>query len=133
MNVADKKTHIQYWLNGAEESWKSAETLMAGSRYLMTLFCWHLAIEKLIKAHWVKDNAEDYPPRTHNLTLLHDQTQLNLPVEMQEELKVIGFWNIEGRYPDYRNKVYQSATKEYLEGKSKTVENIRKCLIEKLQ
>ena len=87
--------HIKYWVDGAEESWKSAEILIAGGRYVMALFCWHLTIEKLLKAHWVKDNAEYYPPRTHNLNLLHDQSQLHLPVEMQEDLKVINFWNIE--------------------------------------
>ena len=131
--MADKKAHIKYWLDGADESWQSAETLIAGARYMMALFCRHLAVEKLLNAHWVKDNTDDYPPRTHNLTLLHDQTQLKLPVEMQEDLKVINFWNMEGRYPDYRDMAQKTATKEYVEGKRKTVENIRTCLIEKLQ
>ena len=130
--MADKNAHIKYWVEGAEESWKSAEALIAGGRYMMALFCWHLAIEKLLKAHWVKDNEEDYPPRTHNLTFLHDQTQLNLPTEMQEELKVISFWNIEGRYPDYRNMVEKTATGDYIESKRKTIESINKCLTEKL-
>lgn len=131
--MADKQTHIQYWTDGADESWKSAEALINGGRYMMALFCWHLAIEKLLKAHWVKDNEENYPPRTHNLTLLHDQTKLNLPEEMQEDLKIINFWNIEGRYPDYQNAVYKTATKEYIDSKKQTVETIRTCLLEKLQ
>ena len=52
---------------------------------------------------------------------------------MQEELKVINFWNIEGRYPDYRNAVQKTATKKYLDSKIKIIEGIRTCLIEKLQ
>ncbi|MEO5571115.1 MAG: HEPN domain-containing protein [Bacteroidia bacterium] len=131
--MANKEILIQYWKDGAEESWESAQTLIAGSRYVMALFCWHLCIEKLLKAHWVKDNEDDYPPRIHNLTILHDQTKLNLPEEMQADFRVINFWNIEGRYPDYQNMVYKTATIEYMESKQKMIENIRLCLIEKLQ
>ena len=131
--MADKKGHIKYWLDGAEESWKSAETLIDGKRYMMALFCWHLCIEKLLKAHWVKDNEDNFAPRTHNLTALHDQTTLNLSEDMQADLKVINFWNIEGRYPDYQNLVYKSATKEYIEDKKAMNENIRICLLNKLQ
>ena len=99
----------------------------------MTLFCWHLCIEKLLKAHWVKDNPGDIPPMTHNLTYLQKQTQLNLEQGMLEDLKVINFWNIEGRYPDYQRGLYQTATKEYVTGKKTLVENVRLCLLEKLQ
>jgi len=131
--MADKGQHIKYWLDGAEESWRSAETLISGKHYMMTLFCWHLCIEKLLKAHWVKDNEDNFAPRTHNLTLLHDQTSLNLPEDMQADLRVINFWNIEGRYPDYRNLVYKTATKEYIEEKKAMIENIRLCLLKKMQ
>ena len=130
--MADKQTHIQYWIEGAEDSWLSAQTLYSGGRYMMTLFCWHLCIEKLLKAHWVKDNTEDIPPKIHNLTYIHKQTKLNLPQIMLEDLKVINFWNIEGRYPDYQNKLYQSATRSYVQEKKNTVENIRQCLLERL-
>ena len=128
-----KKKHIEYWVTSAEESWQSANTLKAGGRYMMTLFCWHLCIEKLLKAHWVKNNPDNFPPRTHNLILLHDQSKIFLSDEMQADLKIINFWNIEGRYPDYQNLIYKSATQEYLEDKYSMIENIRTCLIKKLQ
>jgi HEPN domain-containing protein len=131
--VADKQVHIKYWKEGAEESWLSAIVLLENGRYMTTLFCWHLCIEKLLKAHWVKDNMEDIPPMIHNLNYLQKQTHLNLTQEMQEDLKVINFWNIEGRYPDYQKGLYQTATKEYVSGKKSIVENIRICLLEKLQ
>jgi HEPN domain-containing protein len=128
-----KKVHIKYWLDGAEESWKSTETLIAGGHYMMALFCWHLCVEKLLKAHWVKDNESNFAPRTHNLALLHDQTSLNLQEEMQADLKIVNFWNIEGRYPDYQNLVYKTATKAYIEEKKAMIENIRLCLTEKMR
>lgn len=133
MIVADKAIHIKYWKEGAEESWLSANILLENGRYMTTLFCWHLCIEKLLKAHWVKDNADDIPPMIHNLTYLEKQTKLGLPQEMLEDLKVINFWNIEGRYPDYQKGLYQTATREYVTGKKSMVENIRICLLEKLQ
>jgi HEPN domain-containing protein len=133
LHMADKKVHIKYWLEGADESWESANVLIEGRRYMMALFCWHLCIEKLLKANWVKDNEANFAPLTHNLILLHDQTLLSLPEDMQADLKIINFWNIEGRYPDYRNLVYKSATKEYLEEKKPMIENIRLCLLKKMQ
>jgi len=48
--MADKKAHINYWLEGAEESWESAQTLINGGRYMMALFCWHLCIEKILES-----------------------------------------------------------------------------------
>ena len=93
-DMAEKKRHIQYWLDSAEESWQSAAVLIEGGRYAIALFCWHLAIEKILKAHWVKNNKDNYPPRTHNLVLLHDQTQ---------------FWNLEGRNPRLPQRGLQSS------------------------
>lgn len=100
---------------------------------MMALFCYHLCFEKLLKAHWVKDNVDDFPPRTHNLNWLHDQTRLALSNELQEELKLINYWNIEGRYPDYKQTFYKSATKEYVESKKEILKTIRQCLTDKLQ
>ena len=97
------------------------------------LFFSHLSIEKLLKAHWVKDNEEDYPPRVHNLDYLYNQTKLDLDVKFVHELSVIIAWNIEGRYQDYRDRFYKVCTKAYAETKMKIVNEIRLCLIEKLQ
>jgi HEPN domain-containing protein len=97
--VANKQAHIDYWKESSEESWKSANALLNDGRYMMTLFCWHLTIEKLMKAHWVKDNADNFPPRTHNLVMLLWQTKLTMPIDMQEELAVINYWNEKGATP----------------------------------
>ena len=129
----NKKGHILYWVEQADDSWKSAGVLMENKRYMMALFCWHLTIEKLLKAMWVKNNKDNYPPRTHNLTFLHDSSNAALTEDMQAELNVINSWNIEGRYPDYQNKLYKSITKKYLESKRETVEKTKRCLLEKLR
>lgn len=100
---------------------------------MMALFCWHLALEKLLKALWVKNNIENHPPRIHNLIYLHDGAKLNLATEQKAELLIINSWNIEGRYPDYQTKLSQAFTKEYIESKTQIVLNLKKCLQEILQ
>ena len=56
-----KLEHIAYWRETAEDDWLSANDLFATKRYLQCLFLAHLTIEKISKAHWVLDNADDYP------------------------------------------------------------------------
>jgi HEPN domain-containing protein len=62
-----KNEQINYWVTSSEEDWMVAEDLLRLRRYLHTLFLFHLVIEKLLKANWVKDNFGDTPPYTHNL------------------------------------------------------------------
>ncbi|OFX16926.1 MAG: hypothetical protein A2033_19395 [Bacteroidetes bacterium GWA2_31_9] len=128
-----KEEHISYWLEQADDSWESAVALINSKRYMMALFCWHLTIEKLLKALWVKNNTDNYPPRTHNLKYLHDEAKLCLSIEWQAELLTINSWNIEGRYPEYQTKLYKSINKDYIDNKSQTILNIKICLQEILQ
>jgi HEPN domain-containing protein len=76
-----KKDHIIYWKESALQDFETANVLFDGKRYMMCLFVCHLGIEKLLKAHWVKDNIDNFPPFTHNLELLHNQTSLNLSAD----------------------------------------------------
>ncbi|HEX8328206.1 MAG TPA: HEPN domain-containing protein, partial [Hymenobacter sp.] len=62
-----KHDHILHWKETAEGDWLAAQDLFQTKRYLQCLFLAHLTVEKLCKAHWVKDNVDDYPPRIHNL------------------------------------------------------------------
>ena len=52
--------------------------LFEAGNYVECLFWMHLTLEKIIKAHWVKDNPSDIPPKIHNLRKLAEQTVLNL-------------------------------------------------------
>jgi HEPN domain-containing protein len=62
-----KQEHIDYWVNTATEDWITVETLFVTGRYMHCLFWSHLTIEKLAKAHWVKNHAENIPPKVHNI------------------------------------------------------------------
>ncbi len=99
---------------------------------MFCLFAFHLTIEKLLKAHWVKDNINDYPPRIHDLPELYNQTDLNLENGMFDYLSSINEWNIESRYPDYKLKIYQRATDQYLNEHLQKILELKKCLLKKL-
>jgi HEPN domain-containing protein len=128
-----KQEHIEYWKEQAESSWLSAEALIEKKQYMMALFCWHLALEKMFKALWVMNNEDNHPPRIHSLIYLHQEAKLDLPIELQDEFKMIEAWNLEGRYPDYQTKLYKTITKEYVDGKTELILKLKQCLQEKLQ
>ncbi len=127
-----KEEIINFWINSSQLDWDAVSSLFKAGNYMHSLFFAHLSIEKLLKAHWVKDNDEDYPPRVHNLEYLYNQTKLSLDVQYIDELRIITSWNIEGRYQDYRDQFYKLSTKQYTERKLEIVNKIRECLLEKL-
>lgn len=50
--------HISYWVKSAENDWEVLLYLLKGKKYVYALFFWHLYLEKLCKALWVKQNKE---------------------------------------------------------------------------
>jgi len=76
-----KKDHIEYWVESAKQDWQVMNNLFKSKNYVHCLFFAHLTLEKLCKAHWVKDNAGDFPPKIHNLIILLDKTKLSFADE----------------------------------------------------
>ena len=127
-----KEQIIEYWANSADRDWKAAQDLASSGNFVHALFFAHLVTEKLLKAHWIKDNEGDFPPRTHNLEFLLSQTSLSMPMEDINELRIMSAWNIEGRYQDYKDLIFRATTKEYVAEKFETVNRIREWLHEQL-
>lgn len=88
--------------------------LMKGKQNVFALFAFHLVIEKLLKAIWVKYNIDNTPPRQHDLTFIYNQTDLKLDSEWYDYLPTINTWNFESRYPDYKLKIYERANENYI-------------------
>ena len=82
--MLSKEELINYWKTMAEEDISTAIYNLKGHKALATLFFFHLAIEKLLKAHWVKDNLANTPPFTHDLQKIFSETNLKLEVEQLE-------------------------------------------------
>jgi len=131
--VLSKQQHIEYWVKTSEEDWSAVETLFAAKKYLHCLFFAHLVLEKLCKAHWVKSREENIPPKIHNLIILVRQSNINLSEEMLMFMGEFNDFQLQGRYPDYMNKIYKVCTKEYTAELLENVKEIRQCLLKMLQ
>lgn len=105
----NKNDYIKYW--------KRVNLLFKNRDFVFALFCAHLTLEKLIKAHWVKDNVGNHPPKIHNLVYLISKTKLQASENEMAFLEQLNLFQIEGRYPDYRNNLY----KVYSAAKSKVI------------
>ncbi len=128
------KLEIQnHWINTADRDWQSVALLMEGKQFIHALFFCHLVIEKLLKAHWVKDNSENTPPRIHDLENLYNETELELSADQLDLIRVMNSWNLEGRYQDYKDKFYKNTTEAYTRAKIIQVDSLRIWLQSKMQ
>lgn len=91
---------IEYWTKGAEEDLDSAKILIERKRLLHGLFFCHLVIEKVIKAHVVKQTQE-VAPRSHNLIFLSEKANLEFNEDDELFLGILMKYQLQGRYPDY--------------------------------
>lgn len=128
----NKHDHILHWKETAEQDWLAVQDLLQTGRYLQCLFFAHLVIEKLSKAHWVKDNVDDIPPRTHNIVRLWQSTSLQ-PTAPQLQLALdLNQFQMEGRYPDYSGTFHLRATKGYTQALLQDVAYLRTWLLSTL-
>lgn len=91
---------IDYWINGAENDFATAELLIREKRTLHGLFFCHLVIEKAIKAHVAK-NSNDFVPKSHNLIYLSEKADLTFDNDTEIFLGILMKYQLQGRYPDY--------------------------------
>lgn len=127
-----KEEHVQFWKQTAGDSWESADYLVKGKRYPEALFMYCLAIEKWLKAKWVKDNPGNYPPRIHDLHTLYSETELQLDAHQIDFMDTVNRWNFEGRYPDYKFTLKKIATPDYVNEQIVKLENLKQCLLNEL-
>ena len=64
MNISEK---VEYWLELSDYDFKTAEAMLNSQRYLYVGFMCHQAVEKMLKAVFVK-KFEEIPPFTHSLS-----------------------------------------------------------------
>lgn len=110
--MGDSDKQVEYWRSGAFDDLESARILIDKNRFLHGLFFCHLVLEKIIKAHVVK-NSSDYAPRSHNLIYLSQKAGLTLEEDDEIFLGILMKYQLQGRYPDYN---------PILPGKAKVIE-----------
>lgn len=128
-----KPDYIKYWKDTAHKDWLAVSKMMECKTYVHALFFMHLVLEKLLKAHWVKDNAGNHPPKTHDLLKLVDQTQLEITIQERNTLRDMNSFQLEGRYPEYKRNLYNVYKKRATFSIFTSVNLIRKCLLKKLR
>jgi len=111
----DIKEHARFWLDSAEHDWDTAQSLFSANKYDWCLFVGHLVLEKTLKALFIQDNNNQLPPKTHNLIKLARHTKIKLTEEQEILLDEINDFNLEARYPQYKNEFYKKCTKEFCE------------------
>jgi HEPN domain-containing protein len=107
------KEHVQYWLDSADHDWETVESLFSAGKFDWCLFIGHLVLEKTLKALYVQVNTNQLPPKTHNLIKLARRSNLNLTEEQEILLDEINDFNLEARYPQYKNEFYKKCTKQF--------------------
>jgi HEPN domain-containing protein len=118
---------ISYWLGIAKDDLRVAAHLIESNDRLHALFFCHLAIEKMLKALFVKVNGGS-PPPIHNLPRLAMESRLALSEEDLEFLNGLLRFNIEARYPKDRIKIRKACTKKYSTDVLKTVKKWQRRL-----
>jgi HEPN domain-containing protein len=122
MSTFNIEKQSNYWKSTALSDFETAEILIEKGKHLHGLFFCHLTIEKIFKAHFVKDN-NTLAPKTHDLIYLMNKTKLALSEEQKLILVTLMTYQLEGRYPDYlisspgkdKASEYLKQTKDMLE------------------
>jgi HEPN domain-containing protein len=127
-----KNDHIEFWTQLAKEDWDYALFAKQAGRNIPSLFFFHLSIEKLLKALWVKANISDTPPFTHDLKKIAGETEIVFSAEMLDELSIVNDWNIEARYPDFKRRLYNTANADYMNHHFPKLNALYQCIQEEL-
>ena len=110
MNIYEQ---IKYWVTVSENDIPVMDHLFESGDYSYSLFIGHLVLEKILKAHFVK-NREESPPRTHDLFKLANQLSLEFSEEQLKFLISVNTFNIEAQYPEEKLSFYKNVPKNLL-------------------
>ncbi len=103
---------IKHWQESSDADYKTMLDLQKSKSYSWALFLGHITIEKLLKAHYVKQHKA-HAPFTHNLYRLAELGGLELNDEHADWLDKITTFNINARYDDYKKEFYAMCTPEF--------------------
>ena len=95
----DIQAQIDYWQNGSMEDIAAAGSLLDKGHFRHALFFAHLGVEKILKAHVVKQTSQA-PPKIHNLIRLAEIAKIDLEASRLDFLNAFDAYQLEGRYPD---------------------------------
>ncbi len=117
---------MNYWIESSDEDYNVMSVLHKNKKNSYCLFFGHLAIEKLLKALYAKNNKNTpHAPKSHDLLYLAEKTELKLTERQEDLLDIITRFNMNARYDDYKKEFYLKCTDEYTEQQLKNIEEVR--------
>ena len=122
---------MKFWFESSDSDYETMTVLYNNKKNTWSLFIGHLVIEKLLKGLYAKNNPENpIAPKIHNLILLSQKANLEVPIEIREKIQVINTFNISARYDDYKKSFDRKCTDDYTLKQVKNIEEVRKWLKE---
>lgn len=122
---------MKYWFESADSDYETMKVLYNNKKNTWCLFIGHLVIEKLLKGLYAKNNPENpIAPKIHNLILLSQKANLEVPTEIREKIQTINTFNISARYDDYKKSFDAKCTDNYTKEQVKNIEEVQKWLKE---
>jgi len=122
--MMEMKERIRYWIEASDADAETMRHLFANSDYTWALFIGHIVIEKLLKAHFVK-NKDEATPFIHDLSRIAALAGLELEPERMDILDTVTTFNIRARYDDYKHEFALRCTSEYTAAMIGKIEELR--------
>ena len=106
-----KEEKVEHWRKLSDDDLQVAEDLLSLKRYLYVAFMCHQAIEKIMKAYFVK-LLDDTPPFSHELPYLASRGGFfdDFSEDQKNFIRQLSPLNIRTRYPEYRDMLYRQLT-----------------------
>lgn len=100
----DPELRVRSWLEKHREDLKAAKAMLDARRYLWCAFICQQAIEKCLKAGYVKKYRQ-IPPYIHKLERLCEELKLSVPEDILKAMIDIDKYYVSARYPAYKESV----------------------------
>ena len=132
LRLMDAERVKEFWAEDARESLRVAWHLYEKEDYSYALFFGHLAIEKMLKAIYVRRKGEQ-APYIHNLLRLAEYASLPITDDRRNWFIKVTSFNLEARYPDERRTFRKTCTPAFTETQLRQIDEVFQWLASMLQ
>ena len=128
-----REEKVQYWIDIADYDLETAEAMYNTGRWLYVAFMCHQVIEKTLKAYWTAKRDDD-PPYIHNHKRLAEGCGLYelMTDEQKDFIATISTFNIQARYPEYKDLLARALTKPVCRHVIDTTKELKQWIEKKL-
>lgn len=128
----DQKTTARNWLNGADDAWELMLGIAKSKDGHFALFFLHLSLEKTLKGLYLSKFNKP-APYTHDLLQLTNEVKFETTETENKQLSEISTFNIAARYDDYKYRLREKATPEFVNEWIKIGENFKNEFLKEIK